>query len=397
MIPRTKVNFSFADLAGAALISEASDRYKVLLQRQLQDYLGVESVLLTPSGRCGLYSILKALDRPRVIVPAYTCNAVTEAALLAGKQVVYAEVEEDGFNMDPEALRDLVGPDAVVIATHQFGIPCDIERIQGLSHPKGALVVEDAAASLGTRIRGRLTGTFGDAAFFSFDISKLINVPLKGGVVLAKDRETFQRIRAAYEREIGRMPAAVKLRLLLIGAAILMIQHPPLYRLFYEWNFGRRGTFTAESPGLDLTRTMYYTYDMTNWQAYIACQQMEQIDEIIRVRQAHYSQYLHRLAESTSFATPPTDVEREWACIRFPIRVHGDKIAFYRRASRGGVDFAFSFTFIAAPEEFRSAHNLADSVLDLPFYYKLSQGELDKTVEMLTAVDRAYVMEQKTC
>lgn len=391
MIPRTRANFSLADLAAAALVSEGGGEHKARLSAQLCGYLGVREVLLTPSGRCGLYAILKAIDRPRVIVPAYTCNAVVEAAMLAGKSVEYAEVEPGGFNVAVGSLAPLLGPDAVFIATHQFGIPCAIEEIVALCRERGALCVEDAAASLGTRVGGRLTGTFGDAAFFSFDISKLVTVPLKGGAVIARDPALLSRITAAYRAEIEPMPVRVKARLLAMATALVLLQEPRRYALFHALRFRRTGTFTAETAELELGRTLWYRYDFADWQAFIASRQMDRIDQIVGKRRILYGEYERRLRGKRAFTTPPPDTEQEWAPIRFPIRVRGDKLALYRAATRRGVDFAFSFTFIAAPPEFEVAHGLARAVLDLPFFYDLSHAELDTTVDTLSALDRESV------
>jgi dTDP-4-amino-4,6-dideoxygalactose transaminase len=389
MIPRTRANFSLGDLAAASVVREAGGEHKARFSSQLCSYLGARDVLLTPSGRCGLYAILKAVDRPRVIVPAYTCNAVIEAAMLAGKSVDYAEVEADGFNVDVNALGPLLGRDAVFVATHQFGIPCDIDRIVTMCRDTGALVVEDAAASLGTRVGGRLTGTFGDAAFFSFDISKLVTVPLKGGAVIARDEELFTRICATYAAEIVPMPAREKARLLAMATALVALQGERRYQAFHAWQFERTGRFTAESAELHLDRTSWYRYDFTNWQAFIAARQMDRIDEIVERRRFLYAEYERRLRESRAFETPPRDTDQEWAPIRFPVRVRGDKLALYGAATKRGIDFAFSFTFIAAPARFEAAHALANAVLDLPFFYDLTEEELDRTVKVLHQVGRS--------
>ncbi|MBX3191378.1 MAG: DegT/DnrJ/EryC1/StrS family aminotransferase [Labilithrix sp.] len=388
MIPRTRPSFSLADLAEAALVREGSGGHKERLATQLRDYLGAREVLLTASGRSALHAILRASGRSRVVVPAYTCNAVVEAATLAGKQVDYAEIERGGFNVDPNALEPLLGPDAVFIATHQFGIPCDIERIVAMCRARGALVVEDAAASLGTRVSGRLTGTFGDAAFFSFDVSKLVNVPLKGGAAIAPDPQLFDRVRAAHAEATTAMPPAAKARLLASAAALVLMQGPRRYRAFHALRFERSGTFTAETPEIATTPTEHYRHAFTDWQASVAVGQMDRIDQIVARRRALYAAYEERLRGATSFSTPPRDVAQEWAPIRFPIRVHGDKLAFYRAAAERGVDFAFSFTFITAPRTFEASHALARAVLDLPFYPDLEDEELERTVDVLTALDR---------
>lgn len=390
MVPRARANFTARDLVRGALASESSRGHRRRFGELVARYLGAEHVLLTPSGRGGLYAILRAIDRPVVIVPAYTCNAVVEAALLAGKHVVYADAEADEFNTSADAMAEQAGTDTIVIATHQFGIPCAIERTVALCHAKGAIVVEDCAASLGTRVGGTPTGTFGDAAFFSFDSSKLVHVPLKGGAVVAKDPSVARSIRAAYEAEIEPMPAAAKATTLAMASTLVAIQGPLRYRAFHLARFERTGTFTAETKELHVARNGHYRHDLTEWQASVAIPQVERIEELVRTRRRLYAGYRERLADARTFALPPPDDAGEWAPIRFPIRVRtGDKIAFYREAVRRGVDFAFSFTFIAAPPEMREAHRLADSVLDLPFYDGLAEAEMERTVAVLLEIDRA--------
>jgi dTDP-4-amino-4,6-dideoxygalactose transaminase len=307
--------------------------------------------------------------------------------MLAGKHVRYAEVSEDDFNMIPAALEGVVTADTAVLATHQFGIPCDVQRILEICRCHGAFVIEDVAAALGTRINGQLAGTFGDAAFFSFDCTKLIQVPLKGGAVLVRDPELFQKIQEVYRAEIQPMPLTIKARWLAMAAAMLVIECHMAYRLFYKFRFRRQDKFTAETADLKLQRSDFYRYDMANWQAYVASRQMERIEEIIQRLMARYARYGHLLAGCRAFALPPPNEGKQWACIRFPIRVHSDKLAFYRQCAQRGVDFAFSFTYITTPSVFTSAHRLANSVLDLPYYSKLRDEELQTVVDVLKSVE----------
>jgi len=387
MIPRTKVNYTLAEVLRAALVTERGSDYREPLRALLRNYLGQEHVLLTPSGRGALYFILRALPQPRVLMPAYTCKAVAEAAMLAGKEIVHVEIEPDGFNMDLAALAKAVDGRSIVIATHQFGIPCAIEAIVDLCHGKGAVVVEDAAPSLGSRVGGRLTGTFGDAAFYSFDSTKLINVPMKGGFLTAKDPGLFQRICDLYRKDIKPLPWLQTFKLLVAAIILLALGNHILYRCFHKLMFEWRGRFTGDSAVLNQTLDQFYVYDMANWQAYMAAGQVRKIDQIIAFRQLRYAEYLAKLDGCRAFIAPPVDRNAEWACIRFPIRVAGDKLAYYRRATRRGVDFAFSFTFLACPKEFTNAIRLADSVLDLPFYLKLTANETDDVVAALRKME----------
>lgn len=392
MIPRTKVNYGLRDLARALVTREGASSQRDALLGALREWLGHDRLALAPSGRGALFAILSTTDRPDVVVPAYTCKAVVEAAMLAGKNVRYVDCAENDFNLDARALEGVVDDRCVVIATHQFGIPCDIERIVALCRERGALVVEDAAPALGTRVAGRTVGTFGDVGFFSFDSTKLITVPMKGGLIVAQDQAWFERIAQTLEA-LEPMPSGHKLELLAQAAAMLLIESESAYRVFHWLMFDRRGRFTNDGPGLDVRKTAFYRYAFAEWQASIARVQIERIDEIVEQRRRVYARLRGGLQGCRSFELPPADQQGSWACIRFPIRVRGDKLNFYRRGVRRGIDFAFSFTFLAEPGRFPHADRLAAAVLDVPFYFKLSEPELRETIARLRSIDEEVSRE----
>jgi dTDP-4-amino-4,6-dideoxygalactose transaminase len=374
-------------LIRALFTKERNGRWKARLAAKLSELVDRSCVLLTPSGRASLYFLLKCIDKPRVIVPAYTCKAVVEAARLARKEIVFAENEECGFNSLYEEYEKLVAPDCAVIATHQFGIPCDIERICALAESRGAMVIEDAAASLGSRVHGRLTGTFGAAAIFSFDSTKLINVPMKGGAIVTSDPVLYQRLQACYQSEIKPMPVGIKLKSELKAGVLLLLEFHWLYALFHLAYFRLRGRFTDDGPDLNCEKNEFYHYDLAEWQARIALRQIMNLEAIVKQRQSLYAEYYQCLSSCKSFRLPPADKDREWACIRFPILVKGNKSDFYRRAIRHGLDFAFSFTFLGCPENYRTARDLAGRVLNVPFYLKLSRTESDEVIAILRKLD----------
>jgi perosamine synthetase len=390
MIPRTKANYSFFQLAKALFIREGGRDYRSILTSQLRDLLGECNILLAPSGRAALYFILKAIDKSRVAVPAYTCNAVIEAAQLAKKEIVYVDVEKNGFNISVRELDNLANENTIVIATHQFGFPCSIEEIAQVCRRNGAALVEDAAASLGSKIKGKPAGTFADVAFFSFDTTKLINVPLKGGFLICRNESLFKNICGIYAQEIEPMPFLLKARLILQGCILVGLQNHILYRFFHWLRFGRKGQYTAERAEVSRTKTEFYRYDLMNWQAYIASRQIEMIDILINACRLRYSQYIEKLRGCTAFELPSMDANSEWACIRFPIRVRRNKFLYYDKIAHLGIDCAFSFTNIMCPPDFENAKRLSDQVLDLPFYYKLTEKELNKVVAALKAAENEY-------
>ena len=389
MVPRTKVNYRLPELVRACFLGDRGDRRREELSLRLGEMLNNPQVLLTASGRGALYVLLSCLPHRRVLVPAYTCKAVVEAARLAGKELLFQESEENGFNMAPDSIEASLDSETILLATHQFGFPCDIHRMIEAAKAQGAFVIEDAAASLGTRIRGRLTGTFGDAAFFSFDSTKLVNVPLKAGFLVVRDSDLFARCREFVADRCHPMPLRRKLKYLLLGAILVALEQPALYRAFHNLKFRWRGRFTDDSADLELRLGPFYVDQMAEWQAALAFPQIDRLDALIANRRRLYAEYLRCLGDATSFALPTVDAHNEWAPIRLPIRVHRDKLDFYRHACRRGIDFAFSFTFIASPSDFIRSHHLAASVLDLPFYDRLTNDELQKVVTVLRDVDRS--------
>jgi dTDP-4-amino-4,6-dideoxygalactose transaminase len=393
MIPRTKVTYGAAELARAATRRDGDRRARASLAEALRRRFELEHVLLAPSGRASLAVLLEASDRTDVVVPAYTCKAVVEACLIAGKRVRFVDAETDGFNMDVDRLEAACDATCVVLATHQFGIPCDLARIQAIAARRGALVIEDAAASLGTTIGGRQSGTLGDAGFFSFDSTKLVNVPLKGGFLTVRDRGWFERAQEVAAQRWSPVPAGLRARWLASGAAYLALENHTAYRAFHEAMFARRDRFTNDDAVVRAERTVFHRHALAEWQAAIALPQIERLDALVERRRELYARLHEGLRGARTFALPPAEHHApdspgdRWACIRFAIRVHGDKLAFYRRAVARGLDFAFSFTFLGCGREYVNAWKLADAVLDVPYYHKLTNAELRRTIDVLRALD----------
>jgi len=396
MIPRTKVNYGPGDLLSAAFVSETESRRREALTAGLAGLFGVaaDQIILTASGRGALYVIFSCLPQRRVVLPAYTCKAVVEAALLAGKELDFVEVEEDGFNLDPGDLAGKLNPDSLLLVTHQFGLPCAAPELLARAEAAGALVIEDAAASLGSRLKGRLTGTFGRAAAFSFDSTKLLHTPLKGGFILASDRGLGARCRQFAETSLKPMPGSRKWRLLALGLALTLLADGRLYRLFHKLKFEWPGRYTDESLSSPPRLNPFYTDQLAEWQAEVLAPQLAALEDLMARRRDVYAELRTRLAGAVSFQLPPPDLDQEWAPIRFPLRIKGDKWSFYRRGVRRGLDFAFSFTFLGCPESYARSWRLAAAVLDPPFYDRLSRTELDRMVEILLALDRETAPEQ---
>lgn len=347
------------------------------------------SVILTSSARSGLWNLFSCLPHKQVVVPAYTCGAVIEAASLAGKHVVYMDNSASNFNSDLREVSSHLNADSILVLTHQYGAPNDPRRATMLAKRVGAFVLEDCAAALGSRSNGQLVGTLGDAAVLSFDVSKLVHAPLKGGAIITRNGLLYADCRKFQSENTRNSPVLQQLFTLLQACMLVFIQRSVIYRIFHYLKFGLSSTFTDETVEISKEPTSLYTTRLANWQASIVLSQIRNLDSQIEIRRSLYARYAKELSGIDGLELPPFDYCQEWAPIRYSIRVKGAKLNFYRRLNRFGVDASFSFSHLVAPETYVNAHQCANEVLNLPFYSRLSDREFRKVVDVVRKIANA--------
>lgn len=146
-------------------------------------------------GRVGLTAILNGLNvgsGDEIITQAYTCVAVPEGVMASGATPVYTDITSGGVNIDPGVLeRRISDHTKAIIVQHTFGFPADITSISRIAEKYRIPLIEDCCHTLTSRHAGRLVGTFGVGAFYSFEWGK----PLACGVggAIAINDETLAR------------------------------------------------------------------------------------------------------------------------------------------------------------------------------------------------------------
>jgi len=213
-------------------------------ERDLAEWLGVPEVCGVGCATLGLFAAIRALGigpGDEVITTVHTAIATAEAVTLAGAEVVFCDIEADGFNLDPEELeRRITDRTRAVIVVHLYGQPADLDRILETAGRHGLKVIEDCAQALGARYRGRPVGTFGDAAVFSFFPSKPLGGFGDAGAVTARDASVLKWMRmfsnhGRQEKYLHEFEG-INSRLDALQAALLRVGLPHLE----EWNRQRR-------------------------------------------------------------------------------------------------------------------------------------------------------------
>lgn len=138
-----------------------------------------------------------ALEGKKVFCSDMTFAATVNPVLYEGGEPVFIDTEYDTWNMDPVALEQAfqIYPDTrVVVAAHLYGTPAKMDELNQVIQRHGAILVEDAAESLGATYKGRQTGTFGSYNTISFNGNKIITGST-GGCFLTDDEEAANKVR----------------------------------------------------------------------------------------------------------------------------------------------------------------------------------------------------------
>ena len=170
-------------------------------EESLKSYLGVKHVVAVNSGTSALHIALAGFGigpGDEVIVPSITFAACVQAILALGATPVFAESHEDTLLIDLDDMERCLTPKTrAVMPVHYCGSPCDLDRLNALANARGFFVIEDAAHAFGSQYKGKMVGSHGHAACFSFDPIKNITTGEGGAVALADDAtaEQIRRLR----------------------------------------------------------------------------------------------------------------------------------------------------------------------------------------------------------
>jgi CDP-6-deoxy-D-xylo-4-hexulose-3-dehydrase len=188
-------------------------RFSQDFEARLADYLGLSDVLMVNSGSSANLVAVTTLTSPKLgarqlrpgdeVITTAAAFPTTVAPIVQNRLVpVFVDVDIGGYNALPERVAEAIGPRTrAIILAHTLGNPWNVARIQGLAKQHGLWLIEDNCDALGSRYQGRLTGTFGDLATFSFYPAHHITTG-EGGAVATNDENLAKVARSI--RDWGR-------------------------------------------------------------------------------------------------------------------------------------------------------------------------------------------------
>jgi perosamine synthetase len=282
-------------------------RYVTDIEEHVKKLTGAKNAVAIVNGTAALQMTFMAAGveaGDEIVTQALTFAGTAAGIRHAGAEPVFVDVDRETMGMSPESLESFLAREcalgatglrdkatgkriAAVVPMHTFGHPVRIEAIQGVCEKYGIQLIEDAAESIGSKYRGRQTGTFGRAAILSFNGNRM---------VVTDDDALAERVR--------HLSTTAKVK--------------------HRWEF-----FHDEAG---------YNLRMPNVNAAIGCAQMEYLDRAIRDKRETASLYgdFFKGKPASFFREPSESESNYWLnCIVFPDRA--EREAFLEYTNDNGV------------------------------------------------------------
>lgn len=170
------------------------------VERVMAEKIGCADAVALSCGTAALHMCMRLAGiRPgdKVFCSDMTFDATVNPVVYEGGVPVFIDTERDTWNMDPIALEkafELYPEVRVVVCANLYGTPGKMDELTAICRKYGAVLIEDAAESLGAVYKGRQTGTFGTYSAISFNGNKIITGS-SGGMLLTNDHQAANKVR----------------------------------------------------------------------------------------------------------------------------------------------------------------------------------------------------------
>lgn len=248
----------------------SAGKYVKKFEEMFADYCGASHGVATSSGTTALHLALLAIGvgpRDEVIVPSLTFIATANAVTYTGARPVFADSEQESWNIDPKSIKEAITSQTkAIIPVHLYGHPAKMEEILDIASHYKLVVIEDAAEAHGALYMGRRVGGIANIGVFSFYGNKIITTG-EGGMVVTNHEELARKIEVL--RDHG------------------MSKSRPYWHPFVGYN-----------------------YRMTNIQAALGVAQIERIESILEAKRQMGQLYEDGLKHLPGITLPP---KAQWA------------------------------------------------------------------------------------
>lgn len=190
---RTKLDKYIDKIYSTAWVTNNGQLVKELTTR-LEEYLGVQNLLLVTNGTLALQIAYKALGvNGQAITTPFSFVATTSSLVWEGIEPIFVDIDPETFCIDPSKIEDAITPKTTaIVPVHVFGNACDVEKIENIAQKYGLKTIYDGAHAFGVQYNGESLLSYGDATILSFHATKLFHT-IEGGAIIFKNKEDYER------------------------------------------------------------------------------------------------------------------------------------------------------------------------------------------------------------
>jgi dTDP-4-amino-4,6-dideoxygalactose transaminase len=337
-------------------------------------YIGAPHAVAVNSCTAALHLALEAIgiaEDDEVLVPTMTFAATAEVVTYFRARPVLVDCEPDTLNLDPSSLERAITPRSrAVIPVHYAGHVCDMDRILPIARHHRLKVIEDAAHALPARYKGKMAGTLGDLACFSFYATKTLCTG-EGGMVTTANSEYAERVR-------------------------MMSLHGISKNAWKRYSAEGSWYYEIFSPG--------FKYNMTDIAAALGLVQLGKCDRMLESRRRIAEMYDQAFRGMPGIITPVVRAEADHAWHLYPIRLgleqlrigRSEFIAMMRERNIGtSVHFIplhvhpyYRNTYKYRLEDFPNASDSYDRLVSLPIFPAMTDGDVHDVVSAVSDITR---------
>jgi dTDP-4-amino-4,6-dideoxygalactose transaminase len=329
------------------------------LTRRLEEYLGVENLLLVSNGTLALQVAYRALgvhepvdgSPAEAITTPFTFIATASSLKWSCVQPVFVDIDPQTWCLDPNNIEEAITPATrAIVPVHIFGNACDVEAIDAVAQKHQLKVIYDAAHAFGAKYKGESLLKHGDAAILSFHATKLFHTG-EGGAIIFKRKEDLERAKK-------------------------MI------------NFGITGPENIEALGINAK--------MCELQAAMGLSVLEEMEQNLECRAQVWHRYEQSLPKCLQYQVKhpalgynygyyPAVFESEEQAVRVAatLKENGILVRRYFYPSLESVEFLEAWSVQ------RVSKDIASRILCLPMFYSLSPDDQSRIVQRIKAALKA--------
>jgi len=330
-------------------------------------FTGAKYAVGVSNGTSALQLSLKALNIGRgdeVIIPDMTFVATASAVLLAGATPVLADVNEDDLNISPNSIKNnITSKTKAVLPVHFAGKICNMMEIKKIANKDGLFIIEDCAHAIGTKMKNRHVGTFGDAGCFSFYPTKNFTT-IEGGMIITNSKKMAEYVRTARNHGITKS-------------------------LQQRFSKGRPWDYDVFEPG--------YNYRLDEIRSALGLSQLKRIKKMNLQRKKAFKYYNSKLQTVKGITIPLLSHSDEHACHLYILKIHKEygmsRNDLFLKLLRNGIrssvhykplhEFSVFKKLAKAYDSLRSSKESYKKIISLPLYSQISKSEQDKVINCI--------------